>query len=396
MARLPLEVADIVRQYGQAFIKARPDIVTSTHRRVLADILACRTASLGGHLYRCDACDYRHVAYNACRNRHCPACGGRRQAQWTTDRQHDLLPVQYFHVVFTLPHALGPLALQNKRRVYGLLFKAVAETLLQLAADSKRLGARLGFVAVLHTWGQSLEHHPHIHCLVPGGGLTLDGTGWVHCRKNFLLPIRVMRALFRGKLLAFLRDAYRQGKLTLCGRLEHLRDPQVFARLLRPLTKTKWVVYAKPPFAGAEQVLKYLARYTHRVALSNRRLVAMEHGHVTFKWKDYRDGQQKLMRVDAHEFLRRFLLHVLPRGFVRIRHFGILANRGRKQALAQARALIAAEPPPRTVKRQEEPGTSSSAVSALFTCPRCHQGVLLLIGRLTAESAPSQQGWDTS
>ncbi len=259
----------------------------------------------------------------------------------------------------------------------------------------QRSSSALGFIGVLHTWGQSLEHHPHIHCLVPGGGLTSDGAAWVNCRNNFLLPIRVMRSLFRGKLLAFLRDAYHEGELTLRGRLQHLRDPLAFARLLRPLTKTKWVVYAKPPFAGAEQVLKYLARYTHRVAISNRRLVAMEHGHVTFKWKDYRDGQKKLMRVGAHEFLRRLLLHVLPRGFMRIRHFGILANRGRKQALAQARALIAAEPPPRTVKRQEELVLSSS-IPAPFTCPRCHRGTLLLIGRLTAESTSSQQGWDTS
>ena len=306
-----------------------------------SDIAACRTAALGGHVEECDRCGHQQIAYNSCRNRHCPKCQATAAAQWLEAREAELLPVEYFHVVFTLPAALGPIALQNPRVVYGLLFRAAAETLQQIAADPKHLGAEIGFLAVLHTWGQNLEHHPHVHCVVPGGGLSPDGSRWVACRPGFFLPVRVLSRVFRGKFLALLRAAFDQGKLSFHGKLGALADAGEFRRRLAASAQTEWVVYAKPPFGGPEQVLKYLARYTHRVAISNRRLVALEDGEVTFHWKDYaHGGGQKTMTLKAIEFIRRFLLHVLPSGFVRIRHYGFLANRVCREKLALCRALL--------------------------------------------------------
>ncbi len=385
MPRPPHEVADVVRGYGAEFLREYGSLVTSARRRVLDAIATCRTAVLGGHLYRCTQCDADVPAYNSCRNRHCPKCGGRKQWQWARARAQDVLPVSYFHVVFTLPHELAPLALANPRIVYGLLFQAASETLLTLAADPKQLGARIGVIAVLHTWGQTLEHHPHVHCLVPGGGLALDGSRWVSCKKDFLLPVRVMRTLFRGKLLALLARAHADGRLVLRGEQAALADRHAFTRLLRPLRKRKWVVYAKRPFGGPEQVLRYLARYTHRLAISNHRLVAIEEGSVTFRWKDYRDGASKLMRLEAGEFLRRFLLHVVPQGFVRIRHYGILSNRSRKSAIARARELLAVVPEP------ERKGVSEAEASSQEErrCPRCERGLLVLVCALEPERGQS-------
>ena len=336
-----LEVADVFRDHGPAFLDAFDDVLRPEQRRALRDIAECRTAALGGHVEECDRCGHRQIAYNSCRNRHCPKCQGTAAAQWVEAREADLLPVEYHHVVFTLPAVLGPIALQNPREVYGLLFQAAAETLQQIAVDPQHLGAEIGFLAVLHTWGQNLEHHPHVHCVVPGGGLSPDGSRWVACPPGFFLPVRVLSRVFRGKFLALLGNAFDQGKLSFHGKLRVLADAGAFQRRLTASARTEWVVYAKPPFGGPKQVLKYLARYTHRVAISNRRLVALDDGEVTFHWKSYADGGgQKTMTLKATEFIRRFLLHVLPTGFVRIRHYGFLANRVCQEKLALCRALL--------------------------------------------------------
>ncbi len=290
-------------------------------RRVLRDLMACRTAALGGHLRRCDACGHEEIAYNSCRNRHCPKCQSQKQAAWLEAQCAKLLEVPYYHIVFTLPQALGPLALQNKRTLYGLLFRAASETLSTIARDPKHLGAKIGFTAILHSWGQTLLHHPHLHCVVPGGGLSADERRWIAARAQFFLPVRVLSRLFRGKYLAYLRQAYRDGELVLAGRLKALAQPRAWRAFVEPLAQIDWVVYAKAPFGSAEQVLKYLARYTHRMAISNRRLLSLEHGQVAFPYKDYRWGRrERVMRLAALEFMRGFLLHVLPKGFVRIRH----------------------------------------------------------------------------
>ncbi|MEA2591136.1 MAG: hypothetical protein QOD62_967, partial [Actinomycetota bacterium] len=325
MTRPHLEVADVFRDHGDAFLDRYGDTLSPERRRALRDIAACRTEALGGHVEECDRCGHQRIAYNSCRNRHCPKCQATAAAQWMEARGAELLPVEYFHVVFTLPPALAPIALQNPREVYNILFRAAAETLRQIAADPKHLGAEIGFLAVLHTWGQNLQHHPHVHCVVPGGGLSPDGSHWVACRPGFFLPVRVLSRVFRGKFLALLGNAFDQGKLSFHGKLGVLADGGEFQRRLTASAQTEWVVYAKPPFGGPEQVLKYLARYTHRVAISNRRLVALEEGDVQFQWKDYaHGGGPKTMTLKAIEFIRRFLLHVLPSGFVRIRHYGFL------------------------------------------------------------------------
>src|SRR3954451_22371623 len=345
-----LEVAEIVRRHGDAFLDRYGDTLRPEQRRALGDIAACRTAALGGHVEECDRCGHRQIAYNSCRNRHCPKCQATAAAQWMEAREAELLPVEYFHVVFTLPALLGPIALQNPREVYGILFRAAAEALQQIAAGPKHLGADIGFLALLHTWGQNLEHHPHVHCVVPGGGLSPDGSRWIACPPRFFLPVRVLSRVFRGKFLALLGDAFAQGKLTFHGKLRELADAGAFQRRLAASAATEWVVYSKPPFVGPEQVLKYLARYTHRVAISNRRLVSSEDGEVTFQWKDYaHGGGQKTMTLKATEFIRRFLLHVLPSGFVRIRHYGFLANRVCQEKLALCRALLGAAPTPEPV-----------------------------------------------
>jgi hypothetical protein len=317
---------------------------------VLRNIETCRTAALGGHLEQCDECRHQRPAYNSCADRHCPKCQSLARAEWLEKRQTELLQVEYFHVVFTLPEPLAALALQNKRELYGLLFRATAESLQSIAADPKHLGAQIGFFCILHTWGQTLTHHPHLHCVVPGGGISLDGSRWVACRPGFLLPVRVLSRRFRTLYLRYLEQDYAAGKLQFHGQLQHLSDPRNFARYLAPLRHCEWVVYSKPPFGGPESVLDYLGRYTHRVAISNNRLKALKDGQVTFTYKDYKDEhQQKVMTLSADEFLRRFLLHVLPNGFQRIRYYGFLASRHRAENLARCRELLrmpAPLPPP--------------------------------------------------
>ncbi|MBY0458788.1 MAG: IS91 family transposase, partial [Gemmataceae bacterium] len=342
MTRPALEVADVLRAFGPAFAARYGHTVSPAQRHALRDLVRCRTAALGGHAEACDRCGHARVAYNSCRNRHCPKCQAGARAAWLRRQAADLLPVEYFHVVFTLPGAIGPVGLQNPRLVYGALFRAAAESLIELAADPSRLGAEIGFLAVLHTWGQTLSLHPHVHCVVPGGGLAPGGGRWVPCRPGFFLPVKPLGRLFRGKFLALLADLHARGQLTLAGGQKELAEPGRFARWVGELREVDWVVYAKRPFGGPEQVLKYLARYTHRVAISNQRLVRMSDEAVSFRWKDYADGNRpKVLTVGGVEFVRRFLQHVLPGGFVRIRHFGFLANRHREEKLARCRALLA-------------------------------------------------------
>ena len=339
MTQPRLDVAEVLRRYQDAYLATHA--ASRQQRRVLDDLMACRTAALGGPLRRCGDCGHERIAYNSCRNRHCPKCQGSKQAAWLEARRADLLEVPYYHVVFTLPHGLDPLALQNKRLLYGLLFRAASETLLAIARDEQHLGAKIGFTAVLHTWSQTLLHHPHLHCVVPAGGLSADEDRWIAASERFFLPVRVLSRLFRGKYLAYLRKAYQAGRLVLAGRLKDLAQPRAWRAFVEALGKIDWVVYAKAPFGSAEQVLKYLARYTHRVALSNRRLVSLAEGQVALRYKDYRRGRrERVMRLEAVEFIRRFLLHVLPKGFVRIRHYGLLSNRCRKEKLRLCRRLL--------------------------------------------------------
>ena len=373
------EVADIFRAYEDSFLGHYP--TSAEQRKVLRDITACRTAALGGHVRKCDHCEHLEISYNSCRNRHCPKCQSQKTAQWLEAQAANLLDVDYFHVVFTVPEALGPIALQNQKIVYGILFRAVSETLLTIARDAKHLGAQIGFLSILHTWGQTLQHHPHIHCVVPAGGISADGTRWVGCRKGFFLPVRVLSHLFQKKFLYYLREAYRLEQLSWHGKLQHFSEPNLWNTYLKKLEKTAWVVYSKPPFGGSQQVLKYLARYTHRVAISNQRLLKSEPYQVTFRWKDYRHQQrQQIMTLEATEFIRRFLLHALPKGFMRIRHYGFLANRCRQQKLACCRQLLRQAPLPTNA-----PETSQSHLEAVTTedpgplCPVCHQGHLLMV-----------------
>src|SRR5271155_1876518 len=337
-----LEVADIFRRHGDAYRRNHDGHLGRVERRVMSAIVLCRTAALGGHTEGCSDCGFVRCAYNSCRNRHCPKCQSQARDDWLAARQAELLPVPYFHVVFTLPTPVAEIAFQNKETVYAILFRTAAETLRTIAADPKHLGAEIGFVAVLHTWGQNLHHHPHVHCVVPGGGPSLDGTRWVACRPGFFLPVRVLSRLFRRLFLDELRVAFEAGDLGFFGNLAELAQPAAFTRRLRELRRVEWVVYAKPPFGGPSQVLAYLGRYTHRVAISNSRLVSVTDEHVAFRWKDYRHhGKSKVMALDADEFIRRFLLHTLPDGFHRIRHYGFLANGRRSDHLALCRRLLA-------------------------------------------------------
>lgn len=369
-----LEVAEIFRTHGEAFRDRHP--VSPEQATVLRRLTACRTAALGGHVDTCDACGTVQISYNSCRDRHCPKCQSTRQVAWVQSRLARLLPTPYFHVVFTLPEQLQPLGLKNRRALYNLLFRAASETLLQLAADPKRLGAQIGATAVLHTWGQNLLFHPHLHCVVTGGGLSPDGQRWVVGREDYFLPVRVLGELFRGKFLAGLKKAYRAGQLTLAGSVESLSDPTEFRKLLGTLYRQRWVVYAKPPFGGAEQVYRYLGRYTHRVAISNGRLVSLEQGRVTFCYKDYADGAHwKEMTLDAEEFIRRFLLHVLPKSFVRIRHYGLMAGRNVDTKLAASRRLLGVDVAPANAEPATgtEPTTTEQDVSERESlhCPQC-------------------------
>ena len=363
-----LEVADIFRRYGEAFRQARAEHLGRVERRVMGAITACRTAVLGGHVEQCDNCGATRIAYNSCRNRHCPKCQGSARAQWLAERQAELLPVPYFHVVFTMPAAAGEIAFQNKAIVYAILFRCAAETLATIAADPKHLGAQLGVTAVLHTWGQTLQHHPHIHGVVPGGGPSLDGTHWVACRPGFFLPVRVLSRLFRRLFLQELQAAFAAGQLGFFGDLVHLADPAAFAERLAQLRRTDWVVYAKPPFGGPEQVLAYLGRYTHRVAIANSRLISLADGKVSFSWKDYRQNRKaKVMTLNAEEFIRRFLLHTLPDGFHRIRHYGFLANGGRNDKIALCRQLLAV----RNAPTYQEAGDDPFSKCGIPVCPHC-------------------------
>lgn len=342
MARLPLEVADIIAAHGDAFLNAYAGAVSSAKIRVLFDLASCRTAALGGHAERCGDCgNERLIAYNSCGNRHCPKCQGAARAEWVEAREAELLPVRYFHVVFTIPAQMAQIARQNKKVMYDILFRASAQALLQIAGDPKHLGAKIGFLSVLHTWGQSLMHHPHVHCVVPGGGLSLDGKRWISSRPDFFLSVRVLGILFRAKFMAMTRRAFAQDKLVFQGELSNLNDPAAFTSQLKTCYDNDWVVYSKRPFGGPKQVLKYLGRYTHRVAISNHRLLSLSNGTVSFHLKDYADdNRQKTMTLNAVEFLRRFLLHVLPRGFMRIRSYGLLANTHRRAKIKLCRVLL--------------------------------------------------------
>jgi hypothetical protein len=346
MSRPALEVADIFRGHGPAWRQANAGHVSLGQLKVMSVIESCRTAALGGHVARCENenCAYTQIAYNSCRNRHCPKCQGTAAREWLAEREAELLPVPYFHVVFSLPAQIADIAYQNKAVIYDILFKASAETMITIAADPRHLGARIGVLSVLHTWGSALTHHPHVHMIVPGGGISLDGERWIACRPNFFLPVRVLSRLFRRLVLDKLDAAHRAGQLQFFGKHVALTNARAFAVYLAPLRDSEWVVYSKRPFGGPEEVLRYLARYTHRVAISNRRLVALDDNGVTFKWKDYRiEGRKryKLMTLDTHEFIRRFLMHVLPQGFHRIRYYGWLTSQTRVKNIARIRELLA-------------------------------------------------------
>ena len=348
MSRPPLEVADIFHRHGAAWRAAHAGHLSLGQMKVMSAIETCRTAALGGHVEACEDCGHSRIAYNSCRNRHCPKCQGAAARDWLAAREADLLPVGYFHVVFTLPAEIATIAYPNKAMVYDLLFRAASETMLTIAADPRHLGARVGVTAVLHTWGSAMTHHPHVHMIVPGGGISLDGTCWVRCRPHFFLPVRVLSKLFRRLFLSKLTEAHAAGRLQFFADHAGLGDRRTFAAFLAPLRNKNWFVYAKPPFAGPEAVLAYLSRYTHRVAISNSRLVALDEAGVTFRYKDYRrNGHERYrtMRLDPGEFMRRFLLHVLPKSFHRIRHYGLLASAGRAANIARARELLAAHQP---------------------------------------------------
>src|SRR4029434_2408577 len=379
MSRPPLEVADLIRSAGAAFIERNRQWLRWKHVKVLLATARCRTAALGGHLDECTRCGHRAtISYNSCRNRHCPKCQTAARDRWIAARQKELLPTRYVHVVFTLPAPLAPLTLQNKKFIYSLLLRASAETLLEVACDPRHLGAEIGFFSVLHTWNQKLGLHPHVHCVIPAGGLSLDHTHWIKSRSQFFLSIKVLRRVFRGKFVAGLKHAFQSGRLTLRGHLAALAQPRTFAAWLLSLLRKDWVVYAKRPFGGPEYVLQYLGRYTHRVAISNHRLVSFAEGKVTFRWRDSaHNDEQKLLTLSLDEFLRRFLLHVLPKGFVRIRNFGFLANRRRAKLLPLCFHLLDSAP------QTEQDLSGSKDSSDLWRCPKCG-GPMKVIERLTA------------
>ena len=381
------EVADVIRKYGKDFVGKHA--TTSQQRRVLLDLSTCRTKALGGHVLRCDRCQHTEISYNSCRNRHCPKCQAAARAAWLEDRRKDLIAVPYFHVVFTLPHELSSLVLQNKRQLYSLLFRAAAEAMKETAANDRHLGAQVGFLAVLHTWGQTLHHHPHIHCVVPAGGLSNQGTAWIDARKDFFLPVRVLSKLFRGKYMSALDSMREAGQLQLHGRAGRLNCDPEWSRFRARLFSKNWVVYAKRPFGGPEQVLKYLARYTHRVAIANQGIVAAEHGRVSFRWKSYANGSvQRIMTLTAVQFLQRFLLHVLPKHFVRIRQYGFLANRIRHDKLERIRQLLdptsgdRTQAPDSPTELQHAEREISAIQISSRPCPACTQGKLIILGEL--------------
>ena len=380
MSRPPLEVADILRSAGDAFIERNRHWLGWKHVKVLLAIARCRTAALGGHLDECTRCGHRAISFNSCRNRHCPKCQTAARDRWIAARQKELLPTRYLHVVFTLPGRLSPLVLQNKKIIYDLLFRTSAETLLEVARNPEHLGVEIGFFSVLHTWSQKLTAHPHVHCVVPAGGLSPDHARWIRSRDNYFLPKKVLAELFRGKFVDALKEAFQNGQLHFHGDLKLLAQPEIFAAWLRPLHRQDWVVYLKRPFGGPAYVVHYLGRYTHRVAISNHRLVSFKDGQVTFRWRDSaHHNEQKLMTLSVDEFLRRFLLHILPKGFVRIRNFGFLANRRRSTLLPLCFQLLGTTPQPPA----EEHSSSTEDAAELYRCPHCG-GPMKVIERLTA------------
>jgi hypothetical protein len=380
--RPPCEVADVIRKAGTRFIERNRASLTWAQVKVLNAIARCRTAALGGHRDQCAHCGYQAISYNSCRNRHCPKCQTNAREKWLRARERELLPVSYFHLVFSVPHALVPLIWQNKKVLFRLLFEASAATLLEIAADPKHLGAETGCLSILHTWGQTLQPHPHIHCVVPGGGLSRDHTRWISSRPHFFLPVKVLSRVFRGKFVAGLKRAFRRKKLSFHGACFPLSNQKAFTAFLRTLFRQDWVVYSKPPFGGPEHVLQYLARYTHRVAISNHRIIDVSDTHVAFRWKDYaHHNQRRTMTLTHEEFLRRFLHHVLPKGFPRIRYFGFLANRRRGELLPVCRTLLCRSLP------DQEPAAAhpaSSSEHAAWRCPRC-EGPMHVLERLTAQ-----------
>jgi hypothetical protein len=388
MSRPALEVADIFRDHGPAWRRANAGHISLDQMKAMSAIERCRTAALGGHVARCEGCAHTAIAYNSCRNRHCPKCQGAAARDWLAAREADLLPVPYYHVVFTLPAEIADIAYHNKAVIYGILFKAAAETLTTIARDPKHLGAHIGITAVLHTWGSALTHHPHLHVIVPGGGIALDGTRWISCRPGFFLPVRVLSRLFRRLFLEALVVAHAAGRLQFFSRHAPLADAQAFAAYLAPLRKTEWVVYSKRPFGGPQAVLAYLARYTHRVAISNSRLISANQTGVTFKWKDYRIAgadRYKTMTLPTHEFIRRFLMHVLPGGFHRIRHYGLFANGGRADNIARARVLLGVLAP-----QTEDEDEDDEAPVFPQPCPSCG-GRMIVIEIFAPSYQPSHR-----
>lgn len=382
MTRPPWEVADIIRRAGDRYIERYSGSLTWAQLKVLRAIERCRTAALGGHRDQCVRCGHQAISYNSCRNRHCPKCQTNAREKWLCARRRELLPVCYFHLVFSVPHALVPLIWQNKKLLFGLLFDSTAATLLEVAADPARLGAEIGFLSILHTWGQTLQRHPHIHCVVPGGGLSLDHSRWIHSPPHFFLPVRVLSRVFRGKFVAGLRQAFQRKQIAFHGELQPLANEKAFAAFLRTLFREEWVVYSKAPFGGPEHVLQYLARYTHRVAISNHRLLLVHADQVTFRWKDYaHHGKSRAMTLTLEEFLRRFLQHVLPKGLPRIRYFGWLANRRRRELLPLCRTLLAVAPPPAAANPTE---------TAVWKCPACG-GEMRVAEQLTAKQILREQ-----
>jgi len=387
------------RRYGTAYREQHADSMSVAQRRVMSAIEQCRTAALGGHLERCDACGHERNCYNSCRDRHCPKCQSLARAQWIEERQSELLEVPYFHVVFTVPEEIAAIAYQNKRVVYNILFRSTAETLTTIAADPKHLGAQIGFFAVLHTWGQNLHFHPHLHCVVPGGGLSPDGERWVSCRPGFFLPVRVLSRLFRRLFLTALKRSFDAGELKFFGSIEALLDRGRFAELLTKAKQREWVVYAKRPFAGPQQVLDYVGRYTHRVAISNNRLLDIENDQVRFQWKDYRHHDRvKTMTLPADEFIRRFLLHVLPAGFQRIRYYGYLGSRGRQEKLALCRRLLGMPPssPAPTIEQDYRDCYEDLVGSSLRQCPQCQRGHMVRVAILPRSPCASPATIDSS
>jgi Putative transposase/Transposase zinc-binding domain len=380
LSRPALEVAEIFHGHGAAWRRDRAGHVSLGQLKVMSAIESCRTAALGGHVERCEACAHTRIAYNSCRNRHCPKCQGMAAKEWLAERQAELLPVPYYHVVFTLPAPIADIAYHNKAAVYGILFKAAAETLITIAADPKHLGARIGLTAVLHSWGSAMTHHPHVHIIAPGGGIALDGQRWIACRPGFFLPVRVLSRLFRRLFLEMLVAAYDAGRLQFFGDHAHLSERNAFAAYLAPLRKAEWVVYSKRPFGGPDAVLAYLSRYTHRVAIANSRLVALDDAGVTFRWKDYRaNGRErfKLMTLAVDEFIRRFLIHVLPDGFHRIRHYGLFANGGRVENIARARQLLNV-PALQTKADEPDSGDDGGPQIAPYPCPCCGGRMIII------------------